>query len=56
MELTFDRFAERAVVASQQRSLCSENSLDESQERRDPPAHRIASYIFPLDHIPHGNC
>jgi len=56
MELTFDRLAERAVVASQQRSLCSENSLDESDERRAPPAHTMASHLFPLDHIPHSNC
>ena len=51
----FDGFAELAVGVRQQRSR-SENSLDESGERREPPDHTMASYRFPLDHIPHSNC
>jgi hypothetical protein len=51
----FGGFAELAVVATQQRSR-SENSLDESGERREPPDHTMASHRFPLDHIPHTNC
>jgi len=57
MELGFfDGFAEAPRVATQQRSRCSENSLDESGERGEPPAHTMASHRFPLDHIPHSNC
>jgi hypothetical protein len=57
MELSlFDGSAEMPVVATQRRSRCSENSLDESDERLALPAHTTASYRFPLDHIPHSNC
>jgi len=57
MELSFfDGFAQTLVVATQQRSRCPENSLDESGERREPPAHTMASHRFPLEHIRHSNC
>jgi hypothetical protein len=51
----FESFAELVVVATQQRSR-SENSLDESGERREPLDHTMASHRLPLDHIPHTNC
>jgi hypothetical protein len=48
MELSsFDGFVETSVVARAQRSRCSENSLDKSDERRAPPAHTMASHRFP---------
>ena len=47
MELSLvDGFAELAAVATPQRSR-SENSRDESGERREPPDHTMASHRFP---------
>lgn len=53
---SFDGITEMPVVATQCRSGCSENSFDEADERRAPPAHTMASHRFPLDHIPYSNC
>lgn len=48
MELSFsDGYAETPVVGTQQRSRCPENSLDKPGERREPPAHTMASRRFP---------
>lgn len=48
MELSScDGFAETLVDATQQRSRCPENSLDESGESREEPAHKMASQPFP---------
>jgi len=57
MERNFcDSFSQAPDGAAQQRPTCPENSLDGAGERREPPAHMMASHRFPLDHIPHSNC
>ena len=52
----FDGFAQTLVVAAQQGSPCSENSLDESGERRQAAAHTMANHFFPSTTFPHSNC
>ena len=45
----------QAVIASRG-SHSSETSLDESGEYRERPGPYDGKSLFPLDHIPHGNC